>query len=137
MALLADTSVWSLAYRRDAPQPGSEVSMLRRSLTGGERIVTTGFVLLELLRGFMPPRAQATIVDEFDALEFVGPNRSDYVAAAELSNLCRRGGTQLAAIDSLIAQLCVAHGLVLLTTDADFRHAARQIPLQVWSPRPR
>lgn len=133
MALLVDTSVWSLAYRRDTPQPGAEVAMLRRGLTGGERIVTTGFVLLELLRGFVPKPAQATILEDFDALEFIEPDRSDYAAAAELSNVCRRGGTQLEAIDSLIAQLCIAHDLVLLTMDADFRHAAEHIPLRVWS----
>lgn len=133
MALLADTSVWSLAYRRDAPQTGPEVAMLHRGLTGGERIVTTGFVLLELLRGFVLRPAQATILEDFEALEFVEPDRSDYLAAAELSNVCRRGGTQLPAIDSLIAQLCIAHDLVLLTTDADYRHASRHIPLRVWS----
>lgn len=132
MALLADTSVWSLAYRRDARQTSPEVSILHRGLTGGEPIVTTGFVLMELLRGFVPRRAQDTILTDFDALEFVEPDRSDYVAAAELSNICRRGGTQLPAIDSLIAQLCIAHDLVLLTTDADFRHASEHIPLRVW-----
>jgi predicted nucleic acid-binding protein len=36
-------------------------------------------------------------------------------------------------VDALIAQLCIAHDLVLLTTDADFRHASRHIPLRVWS----
>lgn len=132
MALLVDTSVWSLAYRRDAPQTSSEVAKLRRGLTGGERIVTTGFVLLELLRGFVPPRAQSAILADFDAVEFIEPHRSDYVAAAELSNVCRRSGTQLPAIDSMIAQVCIAHDLVLLTTDADFRRASQHIPLRVW-----
>jgi predicted nucleic acid-binding protein len=133
MALLADTSVWSLAYRRDAGPATAEVEALRRGLTGGERIIAAGVVLLELLRGFARPKAQATIRADFDALEFIEPNRGDYVAAAALSNTCRRKGVQLPTIDSMIAQLCIAHDLVLLTTDADFHHAARHIPLQVWS----
>ena len=57
MALLVDTSVWSLAYRRDTPESGPEVAMLRRGLTGGERIGTAGFVLLELPRGAVPKPA--------------------------------------------------------------------------------
>lgn len=134
MALLADTSVWSLAYRRDNPPDHPEVETLRHALTGGERVVTTGLVLLELLQGYIPPQAQATINAAFDSLEFVEPTRDDYVAAATLSNTCRRKGIQLATIDSLVAQLCIVNDLVLLTTDADFRHAARHVPLRVWSP---
>ena len=134
MALFADTSVWSLAYRRDSPPASAEVAALREALTGGERIVATGLVLLELLQGFVPARAQATIRAAFESLEFVEPAREDYIAAAGLSNACRRKGVQLATIDALIAQLCIAHDLLLLTTDADFRHAARHVPLRVWSP---
>lgn len=133
MALFADTSVWSLAYRRDSPSASAEVGALREALTGGEPVVATGLVLLELLQGFVPARAQATIHAAFDSLEFVEPTREDYVAGAGLSNTCRRKGVQLATIDALIAQLCIAHDLVLLTADADFRHAAQHVPLRVWS----
>jgi predicted nucleic acid-binding protein len=134
MALLADTSVWSLAYRRDSPPARAEVNALREALTGGERVVTTGLVLLELLQGFVPARAQATIHAAFSSLEFVEPTREDYTAAAALSNTCRGKGVQLATVDALIAQLCIAHDLLLLTTDADFRHATQHVPLRVWSP---
>ena len=134
MGLLADTSVWSLAYRRDTPPASAEVKALREALTCGERVVATGLVLLELLQGFVPARAQTTIHAAFDSLEFVEPTREDYVAAAGLSNTCRRKGIQLGTVNALIAQLCVAHDHLLLTTDADFRHASEHIPLRVWSP---
>ena len=134
MTLLVDTSVWSLAYRRDTTGAAHEVAALRRGLTGGERVVSTGIVLLELLRGFVRPGARATILGDFAALELLDPSRDDYVAAADLSTTCRRAGVQLPAIDSMIAQLCVAHDVVLLTADADFHHAARHIPLRVWTP---
>lgn len=133
MALLADTNVWSLAYRRDSPPASAEVKALREALTGGERVVATGLVLLELLQGFVPARAQATIHAAFSSLEFVEPTREDYVAAAAISNTCRRKGVQLGTVDALIAQLCIAHDLLLLTTDADFRHAAQHVPIRVWS----
>ena len=36
MSLFVDTSVWSLALRRDSPPEGSEVRRLREALGGGE-----------------------------------------------------------------------------------------------------
>jgi len=56
MTLLVDTSVWSLAFRRDAPASGPEVLALRAAIDGGDAIVTTGMVLQELLQGFAGPR---------------------------------------------------------------------------------
>jgi predicted nucleic acid-binding protein len=132
MALLVDTSVWSLAYRRDTPPAVPEVAALQAALAGGDRVVTTGVILLELLRGFVPARAQQTIRGDFDSLDVVEPRWSDYEAAAELSNACRRGGVQLSSIDALIAQLAIVHELALLTTDQDFVHASRIVPLRIW-----
>ena len=132
MALLVDTSVWSLAYRRDIPSGGPEVAALHGALAGRDRVVATGVILLELLRGFVPERAQQTIRDDFGSLDVVEPRWIDYEAAAELSNTCRRSGVQLGSLDALIAQLAIAHDLDLLTTDQDFVHAARHIPLRVW-----
>lgn len=132
MALLVDTSVWSLAYRRDDPPKTPEVAALHDALAGGDRVVTTGVILLELLRGFVPVRAQQTIREDFGSLDIVEPRWIDYEGAAELSNTCRRGGVQLGSTDALIAQLTIAHDLALLTTDQDFAHAARHIPLRVW-----
>lgn len=132
MALLVDTSVWSLAYRRDDPSSAREVVALREALAGGDRVVTTGIIFLELLRGFVPERAQQTIRQDFGTLDVVEPAWTDYEQAAELGNTCRRAGVQLGSIDALIAQLAIAHDLALLTTDQDFTHAARHIPLRVW-----
>jgi hypothetical protein len=53
MTMLVDTSVWSLAFRRDAPVSGPEVLTLRAAFDGGDAIVTTGLVLQELLQGLL------------------------------------------------------------------------------------
>jgi len=136
MALLVDTSVWSLAYRRDTPPGVPEVAALRRALTGGDAVVTTGMILLELLRGFVPAKAQETIRAAFESLELVEPSRDDYVGAAAVGNVCRRAGIQLGSVDSLIAQLAIAGDHTLLTTHQDFQLAARHIGLRVWRPPP-
>lgn len=134
MALFVDTSVWSLAYRRDAPPDLPQLDALRTALLGADPVVTTVIVLLELLRGFLPGHSQTVVRDQVGALPFIDPHREDYSAAAALSNACRAKGVQLHTIDALIAQLCIRERLTLLTTDADFSHAANHIPLRVWRP---
>lgn len=61
MTLLVDTSVWSLAFRRDSDSPSPQVAALQAALDGGEAIVTTGLILQELLQGFWV-RARARIL---------------------------------------------------------------------------
>lgn len=135
MTLLVDTSVWSLALRRDAPALEPEVRALQEALLGDEVVVTTGLVLQELLQGFSGPKARAQLIAKFAALPLLQPDRDDHIAAAELRNACRRAGVQLGTIDALLAQLCIRHELTLLSTDDDFKHAAKHCPLRVWAPR--
>jgi predicted nucleic acid-binding protein len=130
--LFVDTSVWSLALRRDPPGSEPEVGELLRALERGDALITTGLVLQELLQGFSGPKARALIQERFSALPLLVPDRNDHVAAAELRNDCRRRGLQIGTIDALIAQLCVRHGLVLLSTDQDFDGVARLTPLKKW-----
>jgi predicted nucleic acid-binding protein len=132
MTLLVDTSVWSLAFRRDQDAAASQVRALRDALEGAELVVTTGLVLQELLQGFAGPRARKDLIERFAALPLIGPDRQDHIAAAELRNTCRRAGVQVGTIDALLAQLCIRHKLTLLTTDQDFVHAASHCPLKVW-----
>jgi predicted nucleic acid-binding protein len=135
VTLLVDTSVWSLAFRRDIKSTGPQVEELQAALGGGASIVTTGLILQELLQGFSGPRARKELVQRFTALPLLVPDRKDHIDAAELRNLCRRSGVQLGTIDALLAQLCVRHDLTILTTDGDFALAAEHCALRVWRPR--
>ncbi len=133
MSLFVDTSVWSLALRRDAPPNLPEVNELRRSLDTGS-VYCTGMVLQELLQGFAKPKAHKEIISRFSALPLLVPDRSDHIQAAELKNKCRRKGVQAGTIDVLLAQLCVRHELTMLTTDKDFHDIASVVALSVWLP---
>jgi len=137
MSLLVDTSVWSLALRRDAASNEPAVHHLKEALLGSAVVVTTGLVLQELLQGFSGPKAQAQIVERFAALPLLQPDRDDHISAAALRNVCRQAGVQIGTIDALLAQLCVRHDLTLLTTDKDFTHAAKHCALRVWPARTR
>lgn len=132
MTLLVDTSVWSLALRRDITVPNAEVDALRAALDGADSVVTTGLVLQELLQGFGGPKAAQSIVERFGALPFLQPDRQDHIAAAEIRNTCRRNGVQIGTIDALLIQLCGHYELTLLSTDKDFANALKHIPFRLW-----
>ena len=132
MTLLVDTSVWSLALRRDQASDAPQVQALRAALEGEEIVVTTGLVLQELLQGFAGPRARTEIINRFAALPLLSPDRQDHIDAAQLRNGCRRAGVQIGTVDAVLAQLCIHHKLTLLTTDLDFIHAASHCALKVW-----
>jgi len=134
MSLLVDTSVWSLALRRDGELQTLEVVALRNALLGTDQVFSTGLVLQELLQGFAGPKARDSIVERFTALAFVEPDRQDYIDAAEVRNTCRRHGVQIGTIDALLIQLSRRHDLQILTTDNDFRSASLHIEFRLWGP---
>ncbi len=133
LSIFVDTSVWSLALRRDAPPDLPEVHQLRRSLDAGD-VHCTGLVLQELLQGFAKPKAHSQIITHFSALPLLVPDRGDHINAAELRNRCRRNGVQTGTIDALLAQLCIRYELTMLTTDNDFHNMASLVSLSVWAP---
>lgn len=132
MSLFVDTSVWSLAFRRDSPVGNREVGRLRDALTDGESVCATGLVLQELLQGWSGPRDGERIVDHLADVSMVMPSLDDHIEAARIRNECRRRGIQVGTIDSLLAQICIRHDLVMLTCDRDFTYIARHTPLRVW-----
>src|SRR5664279_5241903 len=109
MGLLIDTSVWSLAFRRDTPPDIPEVAVLRQVLVSRQQVSATGVILLELLQGALPAKARKAIRSSFEVIDVIVPTVDDYVEAAALSNECRRNGIRLETVDSLIAQLAIKH----------------------------
>ena len=134
MSLFVDTSVWSLALRRDGPSSALQVTALVKAIENGEPILTTGLVLQELLQGFSGPKTRQQILDRFSALPLLVPDRADHVEAAALRNTCRRHGVQIGTIDALLAQLCIRHSLLMLSSDRDFQGMANHCALRLWQP---
>ena len=91
MSLLVDTSVWSLAFRRDAVAVMPEVSMLRHALDGADQVFTTGLVLQELLHRARRPDDMSPLEIETVPLEVVpmvaSVNRSEE-HTSELQSPC-------------------------------------------------
>ncbi len=131
MNLFVDTSVWSLALRRDRVGEQPAVTRLHEALANGELVAVTGLVLQELLQGFAGAKGATRIRSLFLKLPVIQPSLEDHIEAANLRNHCRRRGVQLGTIDALIARLCIHHELSLLTTDRDFEHAAPHCELKL------
>jgi predicted nucleic acid-binding protein len=130
--LFVDTSVWSLALRRDKTPDSPAVAALVEALESETPVFTTGLVLQELLQGFAGPKAREAILTRFAAIPMVTPDREDHVEAAELRTRCRRRGLQVGTIDVLLAQLCVRNGLEMLSADRDFERIASVSDLRLW-----
>ena len=132
MTVFVDTSVFWLAWRRDAPADLPQIERFAEALQAGE-VVATGIVLQELLQGFAGAKAAQAITERFAAIPLVVPTRDDHLSAATLRNHCRQAGIQIGTIDALLAQLCIARELTMLTADADFQLIAGRSSLQVWN----
>ena len=131
MRLLVDTSVWSLAFRNNAPSTLPKIRRLAQALREGEQVFTTGLVLQELLQGFPDDEARDLILERFSVLPHGVPDGRDYVDAAELRRRLASEGLRIGTIDALLAQLCLRHDLTLLTTDLAFNRVAEMTSLSV------
>lgn len=131
MGLLVDTSVWSLAMRRDEQPNSPELKLLIKALDSGEEIYSTGVILQELLQGFSGAKSADAIVERFTAIPMLIPDTADHIQAAELRNKSRRKGIQVGTIDALIAQLSLRYQLSLLTADKDFKHMSKAVKLKL------
>lgn len=128
MSLLVDTSVWSLALRRDRVE-GSEVEALRAGIERGE-VVLVGVILQEILQGFPSADRTRRLLDRLAAFPLLALHRGDFVFAAEIRNKCQVRGVTTSTIDAQIAAAAINHRCRLLTTDRDFERIARHFPLR-------
>jgi predicted nucleic acid-binding protein len=129
--VLVDTSVWSLALRRDAPPDTREAAALVRCLERQAVLFTTGLIIQELLQGFRGPKQRERLIEHLSSLPLIVPDLTDHIAAAELRTNCRQKGVQIGTIDALLAQLAIGHDLEFLTSDRDFTLVARYAPLRI------
>lgn len=122
--IAVDTSTW-VAFL--AGEGGSDVELLDRALADSQ-VVLPPPVLAELLSAPDLPEAAATLLLELPLLE---PTPGFWERAGRLRStvLSRRRKTRLA--DALIAQVCLDHGVLLLTRDRDFRAFAESAGLQL------
>jgi hypothetical protein len=130
VSVLVDTSVWSLALRRDKPEATREVGALGAAVERGS-VCLIGAILQEVLQGFPSPDRSRRLLEALAPFPLLTLHRGDYVFAAEIRNKCRAKGLSISSVDAQIAAAAINHRCSLLTTDADFRGIARHFPLKL------
>ena len=130
MSVLVDTSVWSLALRRDRPTASREVEALRAAVERGD-VCLTGLILQEVLQGFPTAERSRRLAEHLAPFPILVLHRGDYVYAAEIRNKCRAKGLAIATVDAQIAAAAINHRCRLLTADRDFEAIARHFPLRL------
>jgi predicted nucleic acid-binding protein len=134
MKVLVDTSVWSLALRREKPVDNGYLLELTE-LINEQRVVMIGPVRQELLSGIRVPAQFQRLREHLRAFPDLLLTSSDFERAAEYFNLCRSRGVQGSNTDFLLCAVAVNHNLALLTADLDFFRFAEHLPIRLLQAR--
>lgn len=131
MKIVVDTSVWSLALRRNNPPEAIPVvNQLRNFITDG-RVVLLGAVRQEVLSGIRNIEQFNRLKDYLRAFPDLELTTEDYELAAEFYNTCRLHGVQGANTDFLICAVAHIRGYSIMTTDKDFENFQLYIPISL------
>ncbi len=134
MKVLVDTSVWSLALRRNLPDEGPDVSELIE-LIREVRVRIIGPVRQELLSGVKSQAQFQKLRNHLRAFPDLDVTTRDYESAAEFFNLCRSKGIQGSNTDFLICAISAHHKIPIFTTDGDFTLFQPHLPITLHIPR--
>jgi predicted nucleic acid-binding protein len=134
MNIVVDTSVWSLALRRQRASRAAEALELAELIREG-RATMLGPVRQELLSGVPGQQQYETLRGYLRAFPDAALEAEDYEEAASFFNRCRARGVRGSNTDFLICAAATRRQLGILTTDADFVHFAKVLPIQLHSPR--
>jgi predicted nucleic acid-binding protein len=130
--VLVDTSIWSAALRRAAPQSAHAEALAE--LIRQEYAELIAAVRQELLSGIRHAPQFARARTYLRAFVDLPVETADYEQAAEYSNTCRAHGIQGSNTDYLLCAVAVNRDLALYTADADFDCFARYSPIVLHRP---
>jgi len=122
MRVIVDTSIWSLALRRNTPDNAIDIINDFRDLIADGRVVLLGAIRQEILSGIRHLEQFVRLRDYLRAFPDLEMNMADYELAAEFFNTCRSNGVQGSNTDFLICAAAVNHGYSIFTTDKDFEN---------------
>ena len=130
MKVLVDTPVWSLALRRRAQTPDDE-SLTREleELLLDSRAAIVGIIRQELLSGISDKAVFTRLKNRLAILEDEEVIPEDYIKAAEYYNECRSKGIQGSVVDFLLCAVAARNDWEIFTTDKDFQHYAKHLPI--------
>ena len=128
MKVIVDTSVWSLALRRQQQPNDLLVNKLRDLITDG-RVVLIGAIRQEILSGIKYQEQFEKLRNYLQAFPNLSLDAEDYELAADYFNICRRHGIQGANTDFLICAIAHRRNYEIFTTDKDFIGFCQYLPI--------
>jgi predicted nucleic acid-binding protein len=134
MMVLVDTSVWSLALRRNVSVDGPEVPELLE-LIRESRVQMIGPIRQEILSGIRDEAHFYNLRDHLRPFPDLELTCYDYEQAAEFFNVCRKKGVQGSDTDFLICAIAARHNIPIFTTDGDFALFQPHLPITLHQPR--
>jgi hypothetical protein len=137
MSVLIDTPIWSLALRRKATQLNATERRLVeewKTLILDGRARLAGIIRQEVLSGIREAGDFELLRERLAAFDDVPAGAADHECAARYFNACRARGVTPTAFDVLMCALAMRHGLTIFTTDSDFTHYAKVLPIKLHVP---
>lgn len=139
MKVVVDTCIWSLVLRRrkrqDVAESLAEAELAELIREG--RVQMLGPIRQELLSGIANEQQYAALRDRLRTFGDEPIGTADYEHAAQVSNQCRAGGISGSPVDFLICAVALLRRWQIFTTDIDFRHYAKHVPIPLYEPRVR
>jgi predicted nucleic acid-binding protein len=133
MKILIDTPIWSKALRRKkiASEDKDIVDGLKY-LINEFMAVIIGPIRQELLSGIPDENIFDDLKEKMNGFTDFPIETTDYELAAEYSNICRRNGVQGSNTDFLIGAVSVRNNFEIFTTDDDFNHYKKYLPIKLF-----
>ena len=113
MKVIVDTSVWSLALRRDTQESDSVVQEFRRMIHD-HRVQMIGPIRQEILSGIRRESQFKKLQKHLESFPDLPVLTEDYVTAAKYFNRCRSKGIQGSNTDFLICAIANRNKLSIL-----------------------
>jgi len=129
--VLVDTCMWSLAFRGKKPRE-AKVARKIGSFIDENRAKIIGLIRQEVLSGYSDYQSFVELRDKLSYFPNEPTLDSDYEAAAEYSNLCRKNGIQGSHADFLICAVSIRLKMMIYTNDKDFRRYSKHLPLELY-----
>jgi predicted nucleic acid-binding protein len=129
MKVLVDTPIWSLALRRKTRQENASTKSELASLVEDGRVAMIGPIRQEVLSGIKERAHFDRLREHLRAFSDTEITSDDYEEAASFYNRCRGKGIQGSNTDFLICAIAARNEFSIFTTDADFTHFAKVLPI--------
>lgn len=131
--IVVDTCMWSLAFRDKTPREKAVADELTK-LIDENRARIIGPIRQEVLSGYSKHADYELLRNKLKYFPNETIIDSDYEAAAEYSNFCRKKGIQGSHIDFLICSVSNRLKMKIYTNDKDFNSYSKYLPISLHMP---